>query len=467
MRLLCLFLALLPVVSTAAPKPPSIVIFLSDGHGQQDSSLYGNAQVHTPHMERIAADGMTFSRAYSGSPSSVPARAVLMTGLMPARNGAIANALGIAGDVRTLPAMLSRAGFRCVRIGMDDLQPPTSYLNFESIPGEQSAAGKNQLVPEVLDAFLTNRPATDERPLFLLVSSRRPAAPWPAAAGGYDPGAITLPPNLIPTPQSRDARARYFNDLTHLDGELGKVYDIARAKLGQDLLFVYTSTHGPQFPFAQNTLYDAGIRVPMIVVWPGHTPAGSHNPAMLSHADLTPTLVEIAKAKAPADLDGRSFAKLLTTPKLTTHRDSIFATHTADGATNVYPIRSLRTETHKFIMNLHPEFRFTTALDLTPRENDHLWASWLAAAATDPAAAALIHAYQVRPEVELYDLNKDPFEMSNLASRPENKDLVAKLRSRLLAWMVGQGDRRSVIGQAQLIQRAAPVTPPASSPAER
>jgi len=459
MRLICFILALVPLLAPAAPKAPpapNIVIFLSDGHGQQDSSLYGNPAVATPQMERLAADGMTFSRAYSGSPSSVPSRAVLMTGLMPARSGAIANSLGIAGDVRTLPAILTRAGYRCVRIGMDELQPPTSYLAFETIPGEQAGAGKNQLVPEVLEAFLANRPSDDSRPLFLLVSSRRPAAPWPAATD-YDPAALTLPPTQLPTAESREARARYLGEVTRMDAELGQIYSCARAKLGDNLLFIYTSTHGPAFPFAQNTLYDAAIRVPMILTWPGHTPAGARNPAMLNHADLTATLIEVAKAKIPTDLDGRSFAKLLAPGGPTGHRDTLFATHTADGASNVYPIRALRTETHKFILNLHPEFLFSTSTDADPGAQGALWRSWVAAAALDPAAAARVHAYQVRPPVELYDLTKDPFELNNLATQPEHRETLAKLRSRLLAWMVGQGDRRSVIGQAQLIPRAAPV----------
>jgi N-sulfoglucosamine sulfohydrolase len=466
MRLICLVLALVPLLAAAAPKAPKapdIVIFLSDGHGQQDSSLYGNPEVRTPEMERLAGDGMTFSRAYSGSPSSVPARAVLMTGLMPARNGAVANTLGIAGDVRTLPAILGRAGYRCVRIGMDDLQPPTSYLDFETIPGEQAAAEKNQLVPEVLEAFLANRPRDDSRPLLVLVSSRRPAAPWPAATT-IDPAAITLPPTQVPTAQAREARARYLSDVIRMDAELGKIYSAARAKLGENLLFIYTSTHGPQLPFAQDTLYDAAIRVPMIIAWPAHTPPGSRNPAMLNHADLTATLLDVAKAKAPTDLDGRSFAKLLEAGGPTTHRDTLFATHTADGASNVYPIRGLRTETHKFIMNLHPEFLFTTSLDAAPGGQNPLWQSWVAAAALDPAAAARVHAYQVRPPLELYDLSKDPFELNNLATRPEHRETLDKLRSRLLAWMVGQGDRRSVVGQAQLIPRAAPVGPRAKTP---
>src|SRR5690606_11755877 len=104
MKAIVLLALWVPLLLRAAPAP-HVVVFLADGHGQEASAVYGGP-VATPNLERVAAAGTAFTRAYSGSPSSVPARAVLMTGLMPARNGAIANNTGIAGDVHTLPAVL-------------------------------------------------------------------------------------------------------------------------------------------------------------------------------------------------------------------------------------------------------------------------------------------------------------------------------------------------------------------------
>ena len=122
------------------------------------------------------------------------------------------------------------------------------------------------------------------------------------------------------------------------------------ASSGPNILFLYTSDHGAQWPFSKWNLYDAGIRTPFIAAWPGVIQPGARSDAMVQWIDLLPTLIEFAGGKPPEGIDGRSFADVLR-GKRTTHRDVIYTTHSGDGTMNVYPIRALRTRR----LEIHPE----------------------------------------------------------------------------------------------------------------
>jgi N-sulfoglucosamine sulfohydrolase len=125
--------------------------------------------------------------------------------------------------------------------------------------------------------------------------------------------------------------------------------------LGANTLFLFSSDHGAQWPFAKWNLYDAGVLVPLIISWPGMVKSKQHTDAMVSWVDFLPTLLELAGGKAPNNIDGQSFAGVLL-GKTAQHRDRIFTTHSGDGHVNIYPMRSLRTDGWKCIFNLHPDF---------------------------------------------------------------------------------------------------------------
>ena len=236
-----------------------------------------------------------------------------------------------------------------------------------------------------------------------------------------------------------------------MDTELGQVYDAAREVLGAGTFFLTSSDHGAQWPFAKWNCYDAGIRTPMIAVWPGHIAAGQRTTAMVSWLDILPTLVEVGGGSPPADIDGRSFAAVLRDPKQS-HRDRIFTTHSADQKMNIYPIRSVRTADWKYIHNLHPEFEFTTHVDLAkPVDGAGYFASWVEQAKTDPAAAAVVQRYHERPLEELYDLRTDPNELNNLAARPEHAARLLALRAKVDAWMKANRDQGRVYGEPRLL----------------
>ena len=191
--------------------------------------------------------------------------------------------------------------------------------------------------------------------------------------------------------------------------------------------------------------------MPLIVSWPGVVKPKTRTKAMVSWVDILPTLIEVAGGKAPTGIDGRSFLPVLR-GQTSKHRERIFTTHSGDGNMNVYPMRSVRTEKWKYILNLHPEYKYTTHIDRNADgDTNSYWKSWEAAAPADRRATAILNRYHERPAEELYDLGSDPDELHNLAGQPATTKTQSELRGELDEWMKSQGDKGTVFGKPRLL----------------
>jgi uncharacterized sulfatase len=399
-------------------------------------------------MQRLADAGLTFTRAFVASPSCAPSRAALLTGLMPARNGAEPNHAKPRAEIKKWPAYFQELGYEVVAFGKVSHYKHTADYGFDHF--EHDTFHDPEGIPSAV-RYLKSRPRANAKPLCIFVGSNWPHVPWPTNAADYDPAALTLPAGSVDTPLTRQWRARYAAAVTKADDELGPIYDTARETLGENTLFLFSSDHGAQWPFAKWNLYDPGIRVPLIISWPGVVKPKQRTDAMVSWVDFLPTLAEIAGGKAPTNIDGKSFASVLL-GKPTQHRNRIFTTHSGDGHFNIYPMRSVRTEEWSYILNLHPEFAFTTHIDLPVNLGQRAYfATWEAAAKTNAEAAAIVKRYHERPSEELYNLRGDPDEQHNLAADPNQAFRLEEMRAELETWMREQGDRKKVYDEPRLL----------------
>lgn len=428
--------------ANAAQNPPNMVILIADDHSQLDCEPYGSKEVRTPFLQKLADSGICFDRAFVNSPSCAPSRASLLTGLSPAHNGAEPNHSRPRKELLKLPQKLKSLGYEVVAFGKVSHYLHTGDYGFDHFAFDsfQDHRGIN-----AAREWLENRNST--KPLALFVGSNWPHVPWPPAKG-YDPVNVTIPKSHIDTPEMRDARTTYLTAVTAMDEELGSVYQTAMQKLGEsNTVVLFTSDHGAQLPFGKWNLYDQGIKVPLIVKWPGFIKSGSRTSAMVQWMDIMPTLIEIAGGNAVDSLDGRSFLNVLKNPE-NSHHPAIFTTHSGDNNMNVYPMRSIRTNDWKLIWNLHPEFQFTTQIDRSDEApSRRYWQSWERAAKRDSALQPIIDKYHVRPEYELYDLRNDPDELVNLAGKPAHSAIELELKQKLEAQMTAQGDERKVFGK--------------------
>lgn len=422
----------LPATQGFAADRPHVVLFLADDLGWADCSVHGAKDTRTPNMARLAADGMTFTHAFVASPSCAPSRAALLTGLVPMRNGAMLNHARPRADVKKWPAYFQELGYEVAAVGKVAHYAQVTGYGFDH--ASHFNYHQDECVAEAVQWLGARK---SDRPLCLIVGTNWPHVPWPKDA---DAGSVTLPPTLVDTPETRTARARYAAAVANADRDLGLVYDAARKHLGDGALFLFTSDHGSQFPFGKWNCYDAGIRTPLVVAWPGKVKPGATADAMVSWIDLLPTCLEAAGGKAPAGISGRSFLPVLRGEKAT-HRDRVFATHSGDGNFNVYPIRAARARDWKYIRNLDPDAEHHTHVNKAAAgDGRDYWDSWAEKAKTDPAAAAVVRRYHTRPAEELYDLRADPWELKNLAADPAHAETRNKLRADLDAWMAEQGD---------------------------
>ena len=415
-----------------------MVIFLTDDLSRNDCTIYNPAcGIRTPNMERVARAGMTFTHAFVVSPSCAPSRGALLTGLNPARNGAMFNHTVPDKQFKRWPAYFQEIGYEVVAIGKVAHYATVQQYGFDHC--SHFNYHQDDCIAAAL-AWLEKRASS--KPLCLFVGSNWPHVPWPEKTD-YPAGTLVLPPTQIDTPETRQYRARYAAAVGNADRDLGLVYDAARKHLGQNLLFLFSSDNGAQVPFAKWNCYDAGVHMPLVAVWPGKIRPGSRTGAMVTWEDFLPTCLDAVGAPVPpsgkgADqITGRSFLAVLK-GEAAEHRDRIFTTHSGDGKMNEYPMRSARTREWKYVRNLAPNSEYHTHIDLA--NPDEYWFSWRRKAATNAAAAAVVQRYHQRPAEELYDLKNDPHELRNLAAMPEQAGRLAQFRTELDAWMKSNGD---------------------------
>jgi uncharacterized sulfatase len=432
----------LPLANRAAtPHPPDLVLFIADDYTWHDLPAYGSTDVRTPNLDQLTQQSLRFRLAYAASPTCSPSRSAIYTGLYPMRNGAHANHSLIKEGVLTLPIYMQRLGYRVVIAGKTHIGPRDQFP-FEYLPNSNiMPPGKHELLYTDLNTdAVDNLLKTNDRskPLCLLVCSHSPHVYW-MDNEGFDPAKITLPPYLVDTPETRSMRCQYYTDVAHMDQQVGQVR-ASLAKYNYSPIFMFTADQGAQWPFAKWELYDAGIRVPLLVQWPGHIKGYTSTDALVSLIDILPTFISLAGGTPPPDLDGQSFLNVLTASS-NHHRDEIFAAHTGDKEMNVAPMRCIRTGPWKYILNLTPQIPYRTHINGGgPRDGRIYWDSWVKLAQHDPHAASVVQRYTHKPAEELYNLDTDPYELTNLAPLPQYKQTVDDLREKVRLWRIQQGE---------------------------
>jgi arylsulfatase A-like enzyme len=241
------------------------------------------------------------------------------------------------------------------------------------------------------------------------------------------------------TPKTRQVFSQYCAEVAALDTQVGDVVrTMEEAGLKDKTVVIFLGEQGAQIPGAKWTLFAPGVRSAAIVRWPGRTKAGATTDAIVQYEDIVPTLIDLAGGPAEKGLDGLSFAAVLTGAKAE-FREFAFGIHNNWPEGRPYPIRSIRSKKYKLILNLMSEndYHEKHIMDI---DREDYWKSWVAAAAQDPSTAGPLQRFLKRPAVQLFDVEKDPWELENLADRPDLAAVRRGLEDRLRAWMQQQGD---------------------------
>jgi len=437
-----------PAEAPARPRP-NLVLVVADDLGLT-LGCYGDSVARTPHLDRLAKEGVRFTHAFCTTASCSPSRSVLLTGRHNHATGQYGLQHGVHhfeafADTPTLPGLLSRAGYRTVRIGKLHVGPEPAYPFDRVLTGMRGGDRNTVAMAERVEDYLRE---PDGRPFFLYfcptdphrsgtVNTNSPHRPdrfgngrdYPGVQeNAFEPNSVRVPPFLPDTPACRAELAEYYQSVARFDQGVGRLVQALKNTGHYDnTVLVVLSDNGVPFPGAKTTLYEPGMRLPLIVRAPQAQRQGLTNAALISWVDVTPTLLDFAGAlPAEARFHGRSFRAILE-QESPAGWDVVYGSHTFHEVTMYYPMRAVRTRQFKLILNLAHPLSFPFASDL------YTSATWqhTLTSGTERYGQRPVQDYLQRPQWELYDLQTDPHEIHNLAADPTHQSVLRELQARL------------------------------------
>ncbi len=387
---------------------PNILWLVSEDTGPE-LGCYGYPLVHTPNLDRLAAEGVRFTNAVTNAPVCSASRSSFMTGMYCTSIGAHnhrshrGDGFGLPEGVHVFTKYLRDAGYFTALCGnrktdwnFTDSEKPYDSFAWEDLKAHQPFFAQYQFT-ETHRAF-----------------RRCPEHP-------VDPAKVTLPPCYPDHPVAREDWALYLEDVNVLDQKIGEVLKKLDADgLADNTLVFYFGDHGHPHIRGKQFLYEGGIHIPLVIRWPGHLQPGAVEDELVSALDFAPTMLDLTGAPVPKHLQGRVFLG----PHKQPEPEYVFATRDRCDET-VDRLRCVRDRRHKYIRN----FRDAPNL-LLPSDIEE----------TFPPATRRPDGFAPRPKQELYDLSADGGEERNLVDSPAHADILAVLRRRLGEWMEQTAD---------------------------
>jgi N-sulfoglucosamine sulfohydrolase len=426
------------------PSPMNILLITADDLGMHVGA-YGETLIQTPNIDGLAAAGERFAVAYVAQPSCSPSRASLFTGMYAhshGQYGLVDTGLALHEELRnaTIPNLLKQAGYRTGLIGKLHVNPDSSFQF------DYRSAINTRMVRDVarkVDDFIVS---AGNQPFFLMVNYKDPHVngqfAFDVQVGGLPESPMQPSSAIIFAWQQTDSLAHqtrtagYYSSVQRLDVGIGMLMEtLSHHGLLANTLVIFTSDNGPPFSRAKTSLYENGIRTPLIVLWPGVTTPGEVNRTMVSTVDILPTILDAAGQPIPSHVQGVSLKGALWSPEC--HgRKYLVAEHHFHMKHPFIPQRAIRNDRFKLIHNLRAG-SVTRALYV-----DSCMAYQISRQPEydgTPVRTAF-DIFADPPEFELYDLVDDPIEFHNLAADPQYQDVLNELKAALLTWRLDTND---------------------------
>ena len=392
---------------------------------------YGDNYASTPHLDRLASQGVRFERAFTPAGVCAVVRSGLITGVYPPSQGTqhMRARVELPTGVRCFPEYLRAAGYFCTNKSKTDYQfasPPTAWDRQGNQHNDWRDREEGQPFFSVINLTISHESQIrhGEKTHAALLAGLSPDQ-WhePDEAAKY------LPPIHPNTPEARKDWAWYSDNISEMDRQAGQILQqLQDDGLADNTIVVFWSDHGRGLPRGKRWIYDSGVHIPMIVRWPGYLAGGSTRGDLVSTQDLAPTMLSLAGVPVPDSMQGRVFLGANKQPEpefLFFHRDRM---------DEVYELmRAARDRRYKYIRNYHVRRTYAqdiqymnmmpTLVDLRRMDRD------------GELSNSQAHFFrEQKPAEELYDLKLDPHETVNLAWMPEHSQRIARMRSALERW---------------------------------
>jgi len=426
---------------------PNILWVTSEDNGPA-LGCYGDAFADTPNIDSIATKGMIYERAWSAAPVCAPARTTIISGVYPPSTGAehMRSQVDMPAFMKMYPQFLREAGYYCTNNSKEDynLAKPGKVWDDSSNKGHWRNREPGQ--PFFVFFNFTTTPESQIR--------KRPHTPV------HDPAKVRVPAYHPDTPEVRQDWAQYYDKITEMDGQVGGVLKQLRQDgLENDTIIFYYGDHGPGMPRCKRWPYNSGLRVPMVVHFPQkykhlappEYKAGGVSKRLVNFVDLAPTLLSIVGIKPPEWMQGRAFA----------------GKYVAKAPQYIFGFRGRMDERYDMVRTV-TDGRYVYLRQYMPHKIYGQHVSYMFETPTTQVwkrlydegrlNAAQRRFWEKKPPEELYDLQTDPDEVTNLTDSPEHEAVLQRLRKAQQKWV---RDIRDIgfLPEDEIHSRAAGTTP--------
>jgi len=445
---------LLPLLLSAQSKsgrPTNIIFILSDDHSAPFLSSYGYPSLKTPNIDRLAQEGIRYTRAYTTAPQCVLSRAALMTGRSTLDVQMTRFSAPLPAEVVTYPELLRKAGYytgicgRTFHLNGNRTIPESAVVydkydleTFKNRVDYLRMSPNSDTIHLQYTEFLDKAPKN--KPFFLQVGYSDPHRVFTAKDNEPDPATLKLPEGWPDTKLVREDFAAYLGEIQRLDGDVGRLLDeIKKRGLEQNTLVVFIGDNGGALLRGKGTLYTLGLNVPLIARHPERIKPGQVSNAILSGEDIAPTFLQVAGVAIPKTMTGKSLVPSFQQASYEPH-EYVFAVRGAHGhglptSTVHFDLgRTIIGSRYKLIYNALWQLPYTPVdfaaqpfwLDLTRMH---------AEGKLDKQVDQRLFADR-RAMFELFDLEKDPNEFTNLIDSEQHQEIAHQLKARLQEWMI-------------------------------
>ncbi len=449
-----------PALQSATSRARPNIVWISNEDMSPHLGAYGDKLARTPVLDRLAKESIRYTRAFTTAPVCAPSRAAIITGMY--QNAIGAQHMRTTEDrvpelpgpylavppfyVKAFPEYLRAAGYFTSNRAKTDYQFGVPFTIWDDLGRE--AHWRNR--PDKSQPFFSvfNLEVTHESQIF-------PSSP--ARKGKplvTNPASVQVPPYYPDTPLVREELARMYDNIADMDTQVGELLKQLEADgLADNTIVFYWSDHGDGVPRSKRSLYDSGLRVPLMIRWPkGLGPAvaaGTVNDDLVSFVDLAPTVLAAAGVSVPAHLQGRT----LVGPSAGSAPPFVFAAR--DRMDIEYDMmRSARDARYLYIRNFAPEQPY--AGHIIYRNQSAIMQEWFRLQAEGKlTGAAALWMRTSRPAEELYDTTADAFQIRNLSDDPAHRATLERMRHAVTEWMTRIGDQ-GLINEPEMIQRMWP-----------
>lgn len=430
--ILCGAALFLSQCTNESKSPPNMIFIIADDISWNDFGCYGNEDVHTPAINRLAREGLKFNNVYLTASSCSPSRTSIISGRYPHNTGAAELHTPLPEHLPVFPERLREAGYYTGASGKWHMGE-AAKRGFDTLLITDIGPGGEDHWMELLEAV------PEDQPFFLWLAAVDAHRDWQSDTVDYpiEADSLAIPEGLADMPDTRGDLAAYYNEIARFDRYVGEVHrKIIRMGLAPNTMIIVCADNGRPFPGAKTLVNDAGMKTPFILWWPqGIEDHGSEVDALVSMIDLAPTFAELAEGESDMHFQGRSFAHLLDYAD-SSFRSVLFAEHNWHDY-EAYE-RMVRTEEYMYIYNGRPQFPNQGPADAVTspsmKDLEYLLEQ-------DSASDAQKEVFRApRPVEELYLVTVDPFQRNNLAGDPEHAAALEEMRGLLKDWQLATGD---------------------------